>query len=81
MFLLFSKLRNENKRKSLSPLSLASEQNVPRLYFINIKVIVATVPITIPKINVNRNIFINPCFFNVLAYPCSNCCSCDNGCN
>ena len=38
-------------------------------YFINIKVIVATVPITMPKINVNKNISIKPCFFNVLAYP------------
>ena len=28
---LFSKLRNENKKKSLSPLSLLTQQNVPRL--------------------------------------------------
>ena len=80
---LFSKLRNENNRKSLSPISLKLRFNKTcyGFYFINIKVIVAIVPITMPKINVNKNISIKPCFFNVLANPCSNCCSCDKGCS
>lgn len=55
--LLFSKLSNENKRKSLSPLSLKLRFNKKRhgFYFINIKVIIVTVPITISGITRQNN--------------------------